>query len=186
MSHPIRSNSIVTRTLEKMSSPHPDQPLPSTRRLVTQHNDDGKAIIGRHGLVHGKQTPHGPWIQLLWSSESLPPTLSSDDDFGLVDTGMSNNGTIVRIVDFPPGSKGLVHRSITLDYIFVLKGSVQLVLDDGSRTKVSEGEAVIQQATMHSWDNETDEWARLFCVLVASEKPVAGGRILEKHVLFNI
>ncbi|KAM0547536.1 hypothetical protein ACHAPJ_010280 [Fusarium lateritium] len=165
---------------------HPDQPLPSTRRIVTQHNQDSKAIIGRDHLIHGKQTPHGPWMQLLWSSDSLPPDVNSIDDLGLVDTGMSNNGTIVRLVDFPPKSLGLVHRSITLDYIFVIKGSVTLVLDDGSRTQVNAGECVVQQATMHSWDNESDEWARLLCVLVASQKPVVQGQVLDKHVPFNV
>ncbi|KAH7146505.1 hypothetical protein EDB81DRAFT_883913 [Dactylonectria macrodidyma] len=162
------------------------QPLPSTRRIVTGHNDDSKATITRDHLIHGKQTPHGPWIQLLWSSDSLPPDVSSAEDLGLVDTGMSNDGTIVRIVDFPPKSTGLVHRSITLDYIFVLKGTVTLRLDDGSGTSVQTGESVIQQATMHSWDNETDGWARLLCVLIASKKPVVNGQTLEKHVPFNV
>jgi quercetin dioxygenase-like cupin family protein len=116
----------------------------------------------------------------------VPPDVNSADDLGLVDTGMSNNGTIVRIVDFPPKSLGLVHRSITLDYIFVMKGSVTLVLDDGSRTQVHAGECVVQQATMHSWDNESDDWARLLCVLIASQKPVVQGRALDKHVPFNV
>lgn len=162
------------------------QPLPSTRRIVTAHNDDAKAVVKYDAPVHGKQTPHGPWIQLLWSSESLPPNVNTTQDLGLADTGMSNDGTIVRIVDFPPRSTGLVHRSITLDYIYVLKGTVVLVLDDGSRTLVGENETVVQQATMHSWDNETDEWARLLCVLVASNKPVVNGKELGKHVPFNV
>lgn len=164
----------------------PEQPLPSTRRIVTAHNADAKATVARDGPIHGKQTPHGPWIQLLWSSAGLPPGVSSAEDLGLADTGMSNDGTIVRIVDFPPRSTGLVHRSITLDYIFVLKGTVVLALDDGSRTRVDAGEAVVQQATMHSWDNETDEWARLLCVLIKSEKPVVNGQELEKHVPFKV
>ncbi|KAJ4996568.1 hypothetical protein K4K48_008327 [Colletotrichum sp. SAR 10_66] len=138
-----------------------------------------------NSLIHGKQTPHGPWIQLLWSSDSLPPDVNTSADMGLADTGMSNDGTIARIVDFPPHSKGLMHRSMTLDYIFVLKGTVRLVLDDGSRTTVNANESVVQQATMHSWDNETDEWARLLCILVASNKPVVHGKVLEKDVPFN-
>lgn len=162
-----------------------DQPLPSTRRVVTSHDEKAKAIIQTDSLIHGKQTPHGPWIQLLWSSDSLPPDVNTTTDMGLVDTGMSNDGTIARIVDFPPHSKGLMHRSMTLDYIFVLKGTVRLVLDDGSRTTVNTNESVVQQATMHSWDNETDEWARLLCILVASNKPVVHGKVLEKDVPFN-
>ncbi|KAJ9156146.1 Cupin domain-containing protein [Pleurostoma richardsiae] len=158
------------------------QPLPSTRRIVTAHNDKAKAVIARDGLIHGKQTPHGPWIQLLWSSPCLPPDINTIQDMGLVDTGLANNGTIVRVVDFPPRSTGISHRSTTLDYIFVLKGEIVLTLDDGSRTLVKENEAVVQQATMHSWDNETEQWARLLCILIASQEPVVNGVVLGKDV----
>lgn len=162
------------------------QPLPSTRRIVTGHDKNAKATVTRDALVHGKQTGHGPWIQLLWSSESLPPDVNSTEDKGLANTGLSNDGTIVRIVDFPPHSTGMVHRSMTLDYIFVLSGEIVLTLDDSSRTVVKQNEAVIQQATMHGWDNETDNWARLLCVLIASKPPVVDGQALHSEVPFQV
>jgi quercetin dioxygenase-like cupin family protein len=56
---------------------------------------------------------------------------------------------------------GMVHQSITLDYIYVLEGEVTLTLDDGSKTKVRKGEIVVQQGTMHGRDNKTSDWARL-------------------------
>ena len=105
---------------------------------------------------------------------------------GLVETGLSNNGTIFRIVDFPPKSNGMVHRSMTLDYIYVVKGEVVLTLDDGSRTVVREGEVVVQQGTMHGWDYETDGWARLLCILIAAEPPVVEGQQLQAEVSFQI
>lgn len=162
------------------------QPLPSTRRIVTAHNSEGKAVIKFDSMIDGKETPHGPWIELLWSSSSLPPEVDTTKDLELAATGLSNNGTIVRIVDFPPKSTGLMHRSITLDYVYILKGEITLVLDDGSSTVVTANEAVIQQATMHRWDNRTDEWARLLVVLIASKKPVVNGTELDKDVPFNV
>ena len=165
---------------------NPGQPLLPTRRVVTSHNDDSKAIISHDSLIHGRQTGHGPWIQLLWSSESLPPDVNTGKDLGLADTGLSNDGTIVRIVDFPPRSRGMVHRSMTLDYIFVLKGQVVLTLDDDSRTTIKENEAVIQQATMHGWDNETDDWARLLCVLIKAEPPIVNGKELGSEIPFQV
>lgn len=162
------------------------QPLPSTRRVVTSHNDDAKAIISHDSRINGRQTAHGPCIQLLWSSESLPPDVNGGQDQGLADTGLSNDGTIVRIVDFPPKSQGMVHRSMTLDYIFVLKGQVVLTLDDRSRTVVKENEAVIQQAAMHGWDNETDDWARLLCVLIKAQPPVVNGKELGSEIPFQV
>ncbi|KAH8587125.1 hypothetical protein B0O99DRAFT_694813 [Bisporella sp. PMI_857] len=69
------------------------------------------------------------------------------EDMGLTETGLSNNGTIVRVVDFPPKSIRLVHWSMTLDCVYVLKGGILLTLDGGSRTKVCESDSVIQQPT---------------------------------------
>lgn len=89
-------------------------------------------------------------------------------------------------MDFPPYAVGQIHRSISLDYILVLKGKVVLTLDDGSRTTVNQGELVVQQATMHGWDNETDEWARILCVLVPAQPPVINGVELKTHVPFAV
>ena len=162
------------------------QPFPPVRRIVTVHNDGGNAVIARDSLVNGNQTPHGPWISPLWSTESLPPDVNSSEDQGLARPGLASKGTIVRVVDFPPHSTGALHRSITLDYIYVLEGPVVLTLDDGSRTSISKNETVIQQATMHGWDNENDQWARLLCVLIASKPPIAGGKELSAEIPFNI
>lgn len=162
------------------------QPLPEIRRIVTGHNKETKAIIQRDGLIKARRAGHGPVISRIWSSEDLPPNVNSDNDLGLVETGLSNKGTICRIVDFPPSSTGMVHRSMTLDYIYVLKGEVVLTLDDGSRTTVKEGEIVVQQATMHGWDNETDTWARLLCILIAAHPPLIQGKELHEDVPFQI
>lgn len=164
----------------------PDQPLPSTRRIVTGHNSGALATITKDSLIHGKQTGHGPWIQLFWSSEALPPDSNSNEDLGLVDTGLSNNGTIVRMVDFPPHSTGMVHRSMTLDYIYVVDGEIVLTLDDKSRTTLKKGDMVVQQATMHGWDNDTDQWARLLCILIAAKSPVVCGKTLASEIPFQV
>ena len=162
------------------------QPLPPVRRIVTGHREDSKAVVTRNSVIHGRQTGHGPWLTLLWSTEELPPDINSQEDKGVAKTGMTNKGTICRIIDFPPKSVGALHRSITLDYIYILEGSVMLTLDDGSATKVSKNDMVVQQATMHGWNNETDQWARLLCVLIASEKPVVGEQTLEQEIPFSV
>ena len=162
------------------------QPLPSTRRIVTGHDKSAKAVITSDTVIHGVATDHGPWIQSIWSTDSLPPDVNSPEDKGLVKIGLSNKGTVVRVLDFPPKSKGMLHRSITLDYIYVIKGTVTLVVDDEARTVVQENDMVVQQATMHSWDNETDEWARFLVVLIASEPPVVDGVSLAAEVDFHV
>ncbi|KAJ5363872.1 uncharacterized protein N7496_009585 [Penicillium cataractarum] len=162
------------------------QPLPPIRRLVTGHDTQGNAIVWKDEEIKASQAEHGPFLTRIWSSSELPPDVNTTDDLGLVDTGLANKGTICRIVDFPPKSVGMVHRSITLDYIYVLEGEVTLTLDDGSKTKVGKGNIVVQQGTMHGWDNETSNWARLLCVLISAKAPVVAGEELNAEVPFQI
>lgn len=65
-----------------------------------------------------------------------------------------------------------VHRTVSLDYGIVAKGSIVLELDDGERITLNEGDTIVQRGTMHAWRNESTEWARIyFVVLGASSIP---------------
>ena len=161
-------------------------PIEPIRRVVTTHNEDGQAIVWQDNYLHGKLGAHGNAVTLLWSSDSHPAEVTSKTDKGKVETGLVNNGSVLRIVDFPPHSVGRLHRSISLDYVLVLNGELVLSLDDGSRTTVNEGDLVVQQATMHGWDNETDVWARILCCLMPAKAPVVEGVQLDSHVEFEV
>ena len=161
-------------------------PLDPIRRIVTSHNDQSKAVISIDDLVQGEIAPHGSAATLIWSAESSPADVSSKEDKGKLETGLVNNGSVIRVVDFPPHSTGKFHRTISLDFVLVMKGTVSLTLDDGSKTPVSEGGVVVQQATMHGWDNDTDDWARIFVVLTAAKEPVVNGVPLKSHMTFTV
>lgn len=69
-----------------------------------------------------------------------------------------------------------MHRSHTLDYIVLLKGSVLLVLDD-EETMLRPFDVVIQRATNHAWINLGDEPALLMGVLMdVAEQESVGAR----------
>jgi quercetin dioxygenase-like cupin family protein len=161
-------------------------PPPPIRRIVTSHNDQAKAYISRDDLLLAEPQAHGNIATLLWSSDTFPADVMTTADMSAVSTGIVNNGSVLRVVDFPPRSKGKLHRTISQDYIVVLKGTVVLTLDDGSKTPVTEGGVVVQRATMHGWDNDTDEWARILCVLVPARAPVVGGVELQTHMTFEV
>ncbi|KAF2843996.1 hypothetical protein T440DRAFT_67717 [Plenodomus tracheiphilus IPT5] len=149
--------------------------LPPTRRVVTSHNDNAEAIVVFDTRNSPEPQPNGSAFVNLWCSDASPADVSSPEDKGLLEIGFVHTGSVVRIVDLPPNSAPLLHRTISLDYVIVQKGTVVLVLDDGSRTEVHEGEVVVQQATMHGWENATDGWVRLFCVMLVALPPVVGG-----------
>lgn len=64
---------------------------------------------------------------------------------------VSTSGVTCRTVDFPPtsGAEGdkinIFHRTQSLDYGIVLKGTIQLVLDDGVETTMKEGDVAVQR-----------------------------------------
>lgn len=58
------------------------------------------------------------------------------------------------------------HRTVTVDYAIVMKGTMTLILDDGKRVKATAGDVVVQRGTIHEWLNEGDEWTRVFFILI--------------------
>ncbi|KPI40614.1 uncharacterized protein AB675_10790 [Cyphellophora attinorum] len=158
-------------------------PLPPLRRVVTYHNNAGKGFVAAQNEIAAEMMPHGVASSVIWATKSHPAPISDPGDSAKADDiGMVTPGSVARIVDIPPHTKGGLHRTISLDYILVLEGSVTLSLDDGSRTVVKKGELVVQQATMHGWDNESDEWARIFCVMLQAKSPVINGVQLEEDL----
>lgn len=60
----------------------------------------------------------------------------------------------------------MMHRTSSLDFGIVLEGTIEMVLDDGSKTVMRRGDVAVQRATMHQWRNVSGtEWARMQFVL---------------------
>lgn len=60
----------------------------------------------------------------------------------------------------------MMHKTETLDVIVCVKGSVDLLLDDGEAKSLKPGDVVIQRATNHAWVNHGKETAVLVAVLM--------------------
>ncbi|OJD34040.1 cupin domain protein [Diplodia corticola] len=164
----------------------PDSPLPPVRRVVTGHAPDATAVVKSDDTIPSIPLQIGPSVTPLWATEELPADVSSPQDKAQLETGLTNDGAIMRILDVPPGAKFPLHRTVSLDYVYVVRGEVVLTLDDGSRTTVRANDVVVQQATMHGWENETNSWARMLLVMMRSQEPVVGGKRLEEDVGFKI
>ncbi|RVX70385.1 hypothetical protein B0A52_05884 [Exophiala mesophila] len=158
--------------------------LPTTRRIVTGHNAQGRSIIESDQVLtpanpvdpEGKP-PTGiiPGFTNLFRTDGVPAKVQGPwsevhgKKIGLV----APDGVYSRIVDFPPTGDAddkvnIMHRTQSVDFGVVLKGSIQLVLEDGVETTVGEGEVVVQRGTNHAWKNITNENARMLFVLVPS------------------
>ncbi|KAL5613274.1 hypothetical protein FOVSG1_002337 [Fusarium oxysporum f. sp. vasinfectum] len=163
--------------------------LRQTQRVITTHNDEGKAIIDTsinsdapfYALPNGEAH-----FALGYATKEFPAKLTNNADvesyqgFLTNQPGLSiSTGTILRYVDMCPGHVSPMHRTVSLDYGVVLEGEVELILDSGDKKVLKRGDVCVQRATMHAWRNTSEtEWARMLYVLLPSTKPDVGGKEL--------
>jgi hypothetical protein len=120
----------------------------------------------------------------------------------VIGTAPPANGSILRVVEFPPvtpdvealdrgtlmRAMGLdhhapdgalarhpyTHRTRSVDYAIILSGEIDMLLDD-SEVHLAAGDVVIQQGTNHAWVNRSSNVCRIaFVLLDAHDPPKAG------------
>jgi len=175
--------------------------LKSTRRIVTGHDANGKAVVLFDSSLQPKQRSAGAnGTTLLWVTGESPVDVASSADRAQTQVGVPPpaNGTIFRIVDFAPAapnaapidhhqillSMGIdpatqgysrhanTHRTRTVDYAIVLDGEIDMLLDD-SEIHVKAGDVLVQQATNHAWVNNGTEPCRIAFILIDGKTPPA-------------
>jgi len=63
-----------------------------------------------------------------------------------------------------------MHRSNTLDYVFIIDGELELTLDSGEKRVMKRGDVCVQRASQHSWKNlSKTEIARFGAVVLGIE-----------------
>lgn len=104
----------------------------------------------------------------------LPPdsTLSGPDfdPAAFVQEGLTHARGIFERME--PASPGM-HRTDSIDYVYVVEGEVWLEVDDGRETRLQAGDVVVQTGTRHAWRNKSRSPVKLFSVLVGAT-PRAG------------
>ncbi|EAS31130.3 cupin 2 domain-containing protein [Coccidioides immitis RS] len=168
-------------------------PFPPVRRVVTGHSPAGQAIIESDE----KLIPYDPFSEnaspataesmfgftTIWSLNLSPFPVTANEpwsEFNGKPVGISNpQGLIARIVDFPPGRPGMMHRTMTVDFGIVLNGEIELELDDGVKTWVKEHDLVVQRGTIHAWNNPGPDTVRMMFLLVSANKLKYGDNELE-------
>ena len=62
-----------------------------------------------------------------------------------------------------------MHRTLSLDYAFVVSGEIVMVMDSGEETTIRAGEFALQRGTAHAWVNRGKEVCRMGFVMIGSE-----------------
>jgi len=175
------------------------------RRVLTGHDAQGRSTFIADGPAPNvKEMSAMPGLALtdLWETKGAPASNAGESDAASrpVHLEPPKNGTILRIVEFPPdsawrnrtdGKDGfksigaghvqdrksadpMMHRTSTVDYIIVLKGEIYAILDTGEKL-LRAGDILVQRGTNHSWSVRTSEPCIVAAVLV-SAKPVGASR----------
>jgi mannose-6-phosphate isomerase-like protein (cupin superfamily) len=178
----------------------------TVRRVVTGHDRNGMALVTMDGIIETQIRSAGIGSAVLWITDESPVDMSSDKDRAQRTIGVPPppNGSILRIVDFPPVSgeiKGdnaamaaemgidvrvqgtgkhvnhpFMHRTKSIDYAIVLEGEIDMLLDD-SEVHIKAGDILVQQGTNHAWVNTSGKNCRICFVLIdGNEPPVLKGR----------
>lgn len=157
--------------------------LKPIRRIVTGHNAKGKSVILSDGpSPHVLTIPGVPTFGLtnLWVTDRAPADNSGTGDGAARPVVLEPppNGTIFRVVEFPPdntlagfdrkaafASMGAgramdqdasrhpgMHKTATVDYAIVLSGEIWALMDEGE-TLMRAGDVLVQRGTNHAWSN---------------------------------
>ncbi|CAI6014002.1 unnamed protein product [Clonostachys chloroleuca] len=149
------------------------------RRVVTHHSGSSSAVLSDDKIP--LSSGFGSNAVTIWRNDKYPAELVDKDPVSTSPV-IYAPGSLIRVVDFPPNSFGHNHRTASLDYGIVMGGELEMVLSDGSKTIVHAGDVVVQQATLHQWNNLTNKWCRMMFVLLPSEKTVHGISVTEVGV----
>lgn len=152
----------------------------NVRRIVTGHDDKGKATVASDERIAGTSAPSRPYISRVevWSTDTMPVD-NSEAAAAAQKKGFvvrhnyvgSGEGTVVRITEFAPGAPKFMHRTETVDYAILLSGECDLELDDGKIVHMTQGDIVVQRGTMHAWVNNGSVPC-VFAFILIDAKPV--------------
>jgi len=148
-------------------------PLPPLRRIVTTHDPAGRATIMMDGLAPRREyRARGNVSTLVWGSDETPAEMWTAEDVGLRDNEIepTQRGSWFRVIDYPPGMTGRMHRTDSVDYAICMAGEVDMELDDGAMAHMRAGDVLVQQATNHGWINGGSEPARIAFVLLGAKR----------------
>lgn len=91
----------------------------------------------------------------LWQTDQVPAAIPAKADVtepGLGRLPARFEGTRFYTAELPSGIKIPLHKSPSVDYIAVLKGTLTLGLETGDVT-LTPGDVVVQTGNMHAWEN---------------------------------
>lgn len=75
-------------------------------------------------------------------------------------------------ISLPQNEKDyLLHKTNSMDYVYVTKGEIVLRLDNGEEKLLKPGDFVMQKGAVHAWNNLTTEPCEMIAVMIGTPAP---------------
>ena len=152
------------------------------RRVVTGHNDQGKARVIIDEIAKNVTSGRpGANAAVIWTTEGFPVDNDGNADTSGRKVGTTlDNGVVFRVVSFAPGVTPRNHRTDSIDFASVLSGEIDMELD-GEVVHLRAGDVLVQRGTIHNWINKGSVPCVIAFVLVTAKPVTAGGQVLHAH-----
>lgn len=152
------------------------------RRVVTTHDDAGRAVVHSDERVSSEPRNAGYEAKVVWTTSQFPPRNDGDPD---ALPGRRGSRVLIRTGELVPGESDVpsMHRTETQDVAVVVSGRLDMVLDSGEVVEsLGPGDIVVQRGTMHQWVARGAEPVRVVFVLMDSEPVRVGSRLLREDI----
>lgn len=150
--------------------------LPPVRRIITSEDAQGKSYVLADGPSANVVMLNGSRVERLWETQGLPVAIPVTRDLGADALNGYRPGFVgssMYVADLPVGS-GLqqvpMHKLNSMDYIIVMEGEIDLVLDGGKRVPMKRGDILIQAGDNHSWINTGTAPVRLLNIIMTGQR----------------
>ena len=138
------------------------------RRVVTTEDADGKSVVMIDDTAsNATSRRHGHDSRLIWTTDGTSPPNAGDEDAGARQVGRppAGGGTIFRVLELQPDQELEMHKTATIDYVVMIEGEMNLVLDD-SEIPLRPGDCLVQRGTSHAWRNTGDGPCKFAAILI--------------------
>ena len=180
-------------------TPPMDTPI---RRIVTGHNAQGLAVVEMDSPAPNRKVRNATGLvsTLVWVTDETPAKMDLKIDRADRTIGVPPpaNGSVLRVVDFPPvtaeqaavsqadvlkemgvsessdqpARHAFMHRTASVDYAIVMSGEIDMLMDVGE-VHLKTGDIVVQQGTNHAWVNNSQSMCRIAFVLIDGIDPLS-------------
>jgi quercetin dioxygenase-like cupin family protein len=138
------------------------------RRVITANDSQGKSYIKWDSEIEGVSGRPGFASFPMWATKKLPAELT-DEDPGKWEIGTTiAGGSVFRLGRYEPGVSARWHQTDSVDYAIVVSGEMWMMMDKGE-VHLKAGDIIVQNATMHNWENRGQEPCVMLFVLIATE-----------------